>query len=52
LVTISDKSQLENLVKFPFFAGKNFDDKTSVYVCKDFSCSLPLKSIVQIDLHI
>jgi len=52
LVTISDKSQLENLAKFPFFTGKNFDDKTSVYVCKDFSCSLPLKSIDQIDLHI
>jgi len=52
LVTISTKSQLENLAKFPFFAGKVFDDETSVYVCKNFSCSLPLKSIDQIDLNI
>jgi len=52
LVTISDKSQLENLAKFPFFAGKTFDEKTSVFVCKDFTCSLPLKSIAEINSHL
>lgn len=52
LVTINNKTQLENLVKFPFFAGKFFSDKTSVFVCKDFTCSLPLGSIAEIDSHL
>ncbi|MCE9652871.1 MAG: thioredoxin domain-containing protein [Nitrosarchaeum sp.] len=52
LVMIHHKTQLENLAKFPFFAGKTFDEKTSVFVCKDFACSLPLKSIAEIDLHL
>src|SRR3990167_2844942 len=49
LVTINNKTQLENLVKFPFFAGKVFSDKTSVFVCRNFTCSLPLESIDEID---
>jgi hypothetical protein len=52
LVTINTKTQLENLVKFPFFAGKNFGDKTSVFVCKDFTCSLPLETVTEIDSHL
>ena len=52
LVTIHNKTQLENLAKFPFFAGKIFSDKTSVFVCKDFTCSLPLSSIAEIDSHL
>lgn len=52
LVTINNKTQLENLAKFPFFAGKVFSDKTSVFVCKDFTCSLPLSSITEIDSHL
>ncbi len=52
LVTINNKTQLENLAKFPFFAGKVFSDKTSVFVCKDFTCSLPLSSIAEIDSHL
>ncbi len=49
LVTIQDKNQLANLLKFPFFAGKNFEDKTAVFVCKDFTCSLPLETISEIE---
>jgi uncharacterized protein YyaL (SSP411 family) len=49
LVTIKDKNQLENLSKYPFFAGKKFEDKTSVFVCKDFTCSLPLETIPEIE---
>lgn len=52
LVTIKNKTQLENLAKFPFFAGKKFTDKTSVFVCKDFTCSLPLVTISEIDSHL
>jgi len=52
LVTINNKTQLENLAKFPFFAGKIFSDKTFVFVCKDFTCSLPLGSIAEIDSNL
>jgi len=49
LITIQNASQLENLSKYPFFAGKSFEDKTSVFVCKDFTCSLPLHNIDEIN---
>jgi uncharacterized protein YyaL (SSP411 family) len=52
MVAIHSKTQLENLTKFPFFAGKTFENKTSVYVCKDFVCSLPLESVDEIDSYI
>jgi len=52
LVTIKNKTQLENLTKFPFFAGKTFTDRTSIFVCKDFTCSLPLESVSDIDSHL
>lgn len=50
LVTVSDYTQLKNLAKHPFFAGKEFDsEKTIVFVCKNFSCSLPLESESEIE---
>ena len=50
LVTIQSKDQLEQLSKFAFFAGKEFDEsKSTVFVCKDFSCSLPLTSVQEIE---
>ena len=49
LVTIQNKEQLSDLSEYPFFAGKNFEEKTSVFVCKDFTCSLPLHSIDEIN---
>jgi len=52
LVSISNKMQLEHLAKFPFFAGKTFGEKTSVFVCRDFTCSLPLQSIAEITSHL
>ena len=52
MVTVKNKSQLQNLSDYPFFKGKSFEDKTSVYVCKDFACSLPLHSIDKIESHL
>lgn len=52
MVSINDKLQLENLSKFSFFAGKSFSDKTSVFVCRNFTCSLPLKSISEINSNL
>ncbi|MBT8243519.1 MAG: thioredoxin domain-containing protein [Nitrosopumilus sp.] len=48
LITIQNVSQLDNLSKYPFFSGKSFEDKTCVFVCKDFACSLPLHTIEEI----
>ncbi len=52
LVTIQNSAQLENLSEYPFFEGKTFEDKTSVFVCKDFTCSLPLHTIDEIEKHL
>jgi len=46
LVSVSESNQLDALVNYPFFEGKNFDSKaTNVFICRDFTCSLPLQSI-------
>ncbi len=50
LVTVRDKNQMAELAMIPFFKGKEFkDEKTIVFVCKDFTCSLPLESITDIE---
>ncbi len=50
LVGIQNKDTLKELQHLPFFAGKEFlDDKTRVYVCKDFTCSLPLETISDVE---
>ena len=49
IVCVNSKEQLESLSSYPFFAGKEFSNKTSVFVCKDFTCSLPLDSISEIE---
>ena len=48
LVTVQDASQLDGLSQYPFFAGKMFEDRTSVFVCKNFTCSLPLHTLDEI----
>jgi hypothetical protein len=53
LVTVSDVAQLKNLSDLPFFAGKEFkEEKTTVFICKDFTCSLPLESVSEIEKHL
>ena len=50
MVIISDNDELDTLSKFSFFAGKEFPtDQTNVFVCKNFSCSLPLTSISDVE---
>ena len=50
LVTVNNKNQIANLSKYTFFEGKEFnDEKTTVFVCKDFTCSLPLESISDVE---
>ncbi|HKC79430.1 MAG TPA: thioredoxin domain-containing protein [Nitrosopumilaceae archaeon] len=50
LVTIPNPEYMEDLAKYPFFAGKEYDKtKTKVFVCKNFTCSLPLYSLPEIE---
>jgi uncharacterized protein YyaL (SSP411 family) len=52
MITIQNPSQLESLSEYPFFAGKLFEDSTSVFVCKNFTCSLPLHTLDEIKLNL
>ena len=52
IVTIQNKNQLNNLSEFPFFAGKSFEEKTNVFICKNFACSLPLRTIDEVKSHL
>ena len=53
IVTIHQEDELNLLSKFSFFAGKEFlTDQTTVFVCKNFSCSLPLTNITEIEKHL
>ncbi len=52
MITLHNSSQLQNLSEYPFFAGKTFEEKTNVFVCKNFACSLPLKTLDEIDSHL
>ena len=50
MVLVESQSNLEALSKHPFFSGKEFqNDKTTVSVCKNFSCSLPLSDLSEIE---
>jgi uncharacterized protein YyaL (SSP411 family) len=53
-VTIPDKSLLEDLLEYSFFTGKEFPTSTTqnpslAFICKDFTCSLPLNTINQVE---
>jgi|TARA_B110000014_G_scaffold262010_1_gene255032 hypothetical protein len=50
MVQIDTKSKLDSLSKLLFFTGKQFSQsETNVFVCKDFSCSLPLTNIEDVE---
>ena len=49
MVTIENSDQLNTLSDYPFFSGKSFEDQTSVFICKNFSCSLPLHTLDEVN---
>jgi len=49
MVNIKNFKQLNSLSTYPFFSGKTFEDKTSVFICKNFSCSLPLHTLDEVN---
>ena len=52
MVTIQNSNQLKSLSEYPFFTGKTFENKTSVFICKNFTCSLPLHTIDEIESYL
>ena len=53
LVDVKNEEQINNLKNLSFFSGKEFqENKTIVFVCKDFTCSLPLESILEIEKYL
>ena len=56
-IIIDDKLQLEKLQKYPMFLGRNThsenENKSEVaFVCKDFTCSLPIYSVEELERRI
>ncbi len=49
MVSIQNPDQLKNLSEYPFFTGKSFEDKTSVFICKNFTCSLALHTLDEVN---
>ena len=49
LVTPKDAEQLGTLGRHPFFEGKKFQDRPAAFVCRDFTCSLPLYDMAEIE---
>jgi len=51
IIVLKSESNLQILSKYPFFEGKEFLNKTSVTVCKNFTCSLPMTELAEIEKH-
>jgi uncharacterized protein YyaL (SSP411 family) len=57
-IIVNDKLQLEKLAKYPIFMGRNFLNSISgnkseiAYVCKNFTCSLPINSLEELQRSI
>ena len=49
IIALKNESDLQILSKYPFFEGKEFSNKTSVTVCKNFTCSLPMTELADIE---
>ena len=52
IITIQNSLQLQNLSQYPFFAGKDFGEKTAVFICKDSTCLSPLYTLDEIKSNI
>ncbi len=52
MVSVEGREQLEGLARYPFFAGKEFTERTTVFVCRDFACSRPLRTAEEVESEI
>jgi uncharacterized protein YyaL (SSP411 family) len=44
VTAIVSQTEMANLQKYPFFKGRSTDGKDSAFVCRNFTCSLPITS--------
>ena len=49
MISVADQDKLGSLSEYPFFAGKGFEKRTAVYVCKNMTCSRPLYTMPEIE---
>jgi len=50
MVLVKNEKDLTSLSEHSFFSGKEFQqNKTNIFVCKNFSCSLPLSDLSEIE---
>jgi uncharacterized protein YyaL (SSP411 family) len=50
MVLVKNEKDLRMLSEHSFFSGKEFQqNETNVFVCKNFSCSLPLSNLSEIE---
>ena len=67
IALVKDRSQLDGLNKYPFFDGKKVENNIQTkeisadngplnsehaFVCKNFSCSLPIHSLEQLQKYL
>tara|TARA_B100001750_G_scaffold4765_1_gene3785 strand:- start:2226 stop:4250 length:2025 start_codon:yes stop_codon:yes gene_type:complete len=52
IISIKDEENLKSLSKYPFFEGKEFSNKTNVTICKNFTCSLPMIELTEIEKNL
>ena len=52
IIPIKTEKTLQSLSKYPFFEGKDFSNQTTVIICKNFSCSLPISKLSEIEKNI
>ena len=52
IISIKSEKILQSLSKYPFFEGKEFSNKTQVTVCKNFSCSLPMTELSEVEKNL
>ncbi|MGI0033861.1 MAG: thioredoxin, partial [Nitrososphaeraceae archaeon] len=55
ITAIVNESDISELEKYPYFKKKssnNSKDKELAFVCKDFTCSLPINTIKELEKNI
>ena len=50
MILLKNHDELNSLSEYPFFSGKKFDQsQTSIFVCKNSTCSLPLTTLSDVE---
>ena len=52
IISVNNEVNLKSLSNYQFFEGKEFSHKTSVTICKNFSCSLPMSELGEIEKNL